>query len=275
MKFICLLSLIFCSGVFANFRVGKYCNDYLENKSGDRAPFFQNSWDLKEDGTVVLSKNSPVTPNLSIMKFDEFKKVTFMKENPRFASKIFAEFVYDKKNRLEQMVIRKGDEGNQKASNKKTIITFAYEDGQCYPLEEVVSTNDDKDKNIKFNTLLCRELTTYFKDNPKALECKCGDDITNKDLTKMLLNYGVKQDSLVSNSVIKVDTKMKVYERVEVELLKKIPALSLPTLFALNKLSECKNVPGVNEAMIDDDLWKTKEQGKDLKNVGESIKENQ
>ncbi|OFZ23400.1 MAG: hypothetical protein A2202_05765 [Bdellovibrionales bacterium RIFOXYA1_FULL_36_14] len=275
MKFICLLSLIFSSSVFASFRVGKYCNDYLENKSGARAPFFQNSWDLKEDGTVVLSKNSPATPNLSIIRFDEFKKVTFMKENPTFASKIFAEFKYDKQNRLEKLVIGKGDEDNQKASSKKTIITFAYEDGQCYPLEEVISTNDDKDKNIKFNTLLCRELTSYFKDNPKALECKCGDDITNKDLTKMLLIHGVKPDSLVSNSVIKVDTKMKVYERVEVELLKKIPALSLPTLYALNKLSECKNIPGVYEAMMDDDLWKTKEQTKDLRGVGDAIKENQ
>jgi len=275
MKFICLLSLLFCSSVFASFRVGKYCNDYLENKSGDRAPFFQNSWDLKEDGTVVLSKDSPDTPNTSIIKFDEFKKVTFMKENPRFTSKKFAEFKYDDENRLSQLVIKKGDEQNQKDSDKKTVVTFAYEDGKCYPREEVVSTNDNKEKNIKFNTLLCRELKTYFAKNPKALECKCGDEITNKVLTEMLTTYGVKPASLVSDSVIKVDTTMKVYERVEVELLKKIPALSLPTLYALNKLSECKNVPGVNEAMMDDDLWKIKEQGKDIKQVGDQIKENQ
>ena len=106
---------------------------------------------------------------------------------------------------------------------------------------------------------------------------------SNIDYTRILRlsegnNYIFVKDSInttAQKTFIKVDTKMKVYERVEVELLKKIPALSLPTLYALNKLSECKNIPGVYEAMMDDDLWKTKEQTKDLRGVGDAIKENQ
>jgi len=274
MKFICLWSLIFCGNAFASFGAGNYCKDFLENKSGDRPPFYQKSWDLKEDGAVVFRRESPETSKAAITKLDEFQKVTFMKEDPSYKSKKFAEFKYDTQNRLIQMVIRKGDENEQKDTDYKTTITFAYENGRCYPLEEVVSTNADKEKDIKFNMLLCRELETYLKKNEEALECQCGNDVTNKDLTKILTTGGVNPASLVSDSVVTVDTEMKVYERVKVKLLKKIPALSLPTLYALNKRSECKNVPGVNGAMIDDNLWKIKEQDKTIDQVSDKIKRN-
>ncbi len=128
------------------------------------------------NGTLTLSKSSVV--NEGDLSKTEFKT---------------------KDGRLLEMKYTYAD-APQSMQKEVNTVTFREKNGVCYPSAETeektwpISRGTGKavphtEKNLVWDTQMCKELTDFLAKAPESLLCRCGNDSTNKKLSSILKKY--------------------------------------------------------------------------------------
>jgi len=246
MKWILVCFFLFSSICLADSK--NYCSDFL--KSLGMLAHFQDFWSIKPDGTFYFDKEAHSRYIRANFRIDKDGSKIFISEKPLliigFEKRAY--ITLDEKKRIKEIIIKLGSEENEKKTDGYTRVTLDYKNGSCYPLEEKTA------EDILFNTEMCHELLKYLETNPQSLDCKCGNDKTNKALKKILLKYGdqpydrmdwEKPDGIKANETHKNQTALNELE-----------SMSQPLYQALNRISGCRAAPGVNKVLKDQEFWK-------------------